>query len=67
MPILTKAMGFCPKTLFEAAQAMKNSKIANDLFGEKFTQHFSNTRLWEWNEYMAAISDWEIKRYLEII
>lgn len=59
--------GKLPANLFEAATAMKNSSIAKELFGETFTQHFAETRLWEWKQFMAQVTDWELKRYFEII
>ena len=56
-----------PTNLFEATQKMKNSKIAVDLFGEEFVNHFIRTREWEWQQYSKAVTNWEIKRYFEII
>ena len=46
---------------------MKNSAIAKELFGEKFVEHFTGTREWEWRQYSKAVTDWELKRYFEII
>jgi glutamine synthetase len=59
--------GHLHSNLYEAATAMQNSAIANELFGEKFVQHFTNTRLWEWRQFSKQVTDWELKRYLEII
>lgn len=59
--------GKIPSNLWEATQAMKDSKIANELFGEGFVDHFVATREWEWREYSKAVTDWEMKRYFEII
>ncbi len=42
--------GVLPKNLWEATQAMKQSSIARDLFGESFTEHFIATREWEWRQ-----------------
>jgi glutamine synthetase len=56
-----------PKTLNEATQIMKHSDVANELFGEKFVEHFTQTREWEWNQHLKAVTDWEYKRYFEII
>ena len=46
---------------------MKNSKIAKQLFGEEFVQHFVQTREWEWRQFGKAVTDWEFQRYFEII
>lgn len=59
--------GTLPTNLFEAASKMKQSKLANELFGEAFVDHFTNTRLWEWRQFSAQVTDWETKRYFEII
>lgn len=56
-----------PNTLHEATVAMKSSTIANELFGEAFTDHFIKTREWEWNQFRQKVTDWELKRYFEII
>ena len=59
--------GRFPKNLLEATVAMRDSKIANELFGEKFVQHFTQTREWEWKQFAKVVTDWELKRYFEII
>jgi glutamine synthetase len=59
--------GRFPKDLNEATVAMRDSKIAKTLFGEKFVEHFTQTREWEWRQYSKVVTDWELKRYLEII
>ena len=59
--------GVLPRTLFEATQAMEKSAVAAELFGEKFVNHFTQTRYWEWNQSLKSVTDWEIKRYFEII
>lgn len=62
-----KQHGVLPKNLWEATQAMKNSDIAKELFGEGFVAHFAATREWEWRQFSKVVTDWELKRYLEII
>ena len=56
-----------PASLFEAAQQLKASKVARDYFGDDFVEHYAATREWEENEYRKHVSDWELKRYFEII
>ena len=53
--------------LGEATAKMKSSDIAKELFGEPFVDHFVYTREWEWQHYSNHVSDWELKRYFEII
>jgi glutamine synthetase len=56
-----------PRTLFEAAGRLKNSKPARELFGDEFVDHYAATREWEEREFRKAITDWEMERYFEII
>jgi glutamine synthetase len=62
-----KSKGVLPGNLWEATQAMKQSSLARELFGECFTDHFVGTREWEWRQFSQVVTDWELKRYLEII
>ncbi len=55
------------KNLYEASAIMSQSKLANELFGDTFVKHFCDTRFWEWQQYQQAVSDWELRRYFEII
>ncbi len=59
--------GTLPSTLEEATAQMKSSEIPKELFGEAFVEHFCSTREWECREYNASVTDWERKRYFEII
>ncbi|MBL7698580.1 MAG: glutamine synthetase [Chitinophagaceae bacterium] len=62
-----RSNGTLPRNLYEATMAMKNSSIAKELFGDRFVEHFTGTREWEWRQYAKAVTDWELKRYFEII
>jgi glutamine synthetase len=61
------ANGILPSTLIEATNQMKGSKLAKELFGSAFVEHFTQTREWEWRQHLKAVTDWEYKRYFEII
>lgn len=56
-----------PETLWQSAQALKNSTMAREYFGDEFVDHFVATREWEVREYRKHISQWELDRYFEII
>jgi len=56
-----------PRTLWDAAQRLKQSPAARDLFGDAFVEHFAASREWEEREYRKHIGDWELQRYFEII
>ena len=56
-----------PRTLWEAAQRFKGSKMARDWFGDAFVDHYAGSREWEEREFRKHITDWEMQRYFEII
>ena len=62
-----KECGKLSANLFDAAIAMQNSDLAKELFGDSFVKHFTATRLWEWKQFSKQVTDWELKRYFEII
>jgi glutamine synthetase len=62
-----KKNGVLATNLYDAAIAMQNSALAKELFGEGFVEHFTQTRLWEHRQYAKHVTDWELKRYFEII
>ncbi len=59
--------GTLPYSLSDATEQMKNSEIARQLFGNDFIDHFAKTREWEWKQFSKQVTDWELKRYMEII
>lgn len=59
--------GTLPGTLWEATKAMKESEVAHTIFGKEFVEHFTMTREWEWRQSLKSVTDWEMKRYFEII
>jgi glutamine synthetase len=59
--------GILPSTLLEATQQMKKSSLPKEIFGSAFIDHFIETREWEWAEHKKAVTDWEYRRYFEII
>ena len=61
------SQGRLPETLGDAVSQMKASPIPKELFGAEFTDHFIRTREWEWRQHLRPVTDWELKRYFEII
>lgn len=59
--------GTLPANLYDATQQMKQSAVAREILGEKFVEHFVQTREWEWRQHLKAVTDWEYRRYFEII
>jgi glutamine synthetase len=56
-----------PRTLIETTRIFRESRIARDWLGDTFVDHFASTREWEWRQWQDAVTDWEMKRYFEII
>ncbi|HEX8258439.1 MAG TPA: hypothetical protein VF589_12485 [Allosphingosinicella sp.] len=56
-----------PSTLWDAAQRLRGSAAARDLFGSEFVDHYASTREWEEREARKAVTDWQLARYFEII
>ncbi len=56
-----------PRTLIETTRTFKQSTIARDWLGDDFVDHFAATREWEWRQWLDGVTDWELKRYFEII
>jgi glutamine synthetase len=56
-----------PRSLWEAAQRLRASEAARQLFGDAFVEHYATTREWEEQEFRRHITDWELARYFEII
>jgi glutamine synthetase len=56
-----------PRSLIETTRIFQRSAIARDWLGDTFVDHFAATREWEWRQWQDAVTDWEMKRYFEII
>jgi glutamine synthetase len=56
-----------PRTLIETTRIFRDSAIARDWLGDTFVEHFAATREWEWRQWLDGVTDWELKRYFEII
>jgi glutamine synthetase len=56
-----------PRTLIETTRIFHASKLAREWFGADFVDHFAATREWEWRQWLDAVTDWELKRYFELV
>ncbi|GIJ90043.1 hypothetical protein Asppvi_008992 [Aspergillus pseudoviridinutans] len=56
------------KTLKEATVAfMRKDSVAREVFGDKFVDHFGGTREHEVHLWEEAVTDWEVRRYIETV
>lgn len=56
-----------PSNLMDATRKLAESKTARTILGDALIEHFVKTREWEWRQFQDAVTDWETKRYFEII
>jgi glutamine synthetase len=56
-----------PRSLLETTRIFRGSATAREWFGDAFVEHFAATREWEYRQWQDAVTDWELKRYFEII
>ena len=55
------------RTLAAATELFEQSEFAREYLGSEFVEHYGATRRWEVSEYDKAVSNWERRRYLELI
>jgi glutamine synthetase len=56
------------KSLKEATQRfMSKDSVAREVFGDEFVDHFGGTREHEIRLWDEAVTDWEVKRYIETV
>lgn len=56
-----------PTSLMEATDRINASIFVRKMLGDRFVDHFAATRRWEINQFAAAVTEWEVARYLEHI
>ncbi|MCW5625362.1 MAG: glutamine synthetase [Burkholderiales bacterium] len=56
-----------PRSLAATTEIFKRSAVARDWLGDDFVDHFAATRDWEYRQWQDGVTDWELKRYFEII
>jgi glutamine synthetase len=54
-----------PKTLRDAIDSLKKSKMLKAALGENVVSHYVHTAEWEQFEYDRRVTDWELKRGFE--
>ncbi|MGE5093832.1 MAG: glutamine synthetase family protein [Betaproteobacteria bacterium] len=56
-----------PRTLIETTRVFHASRLAREWFGDAFVAYFAATREQEWREWLDAVTDWELRRYFDVI
>jgi glutamine synthetase len=55
------------RTLADAIEDFDKSKVARQIFGDDVINHYAQIARWEQNEYNKYVTDWERRRYFELI
>ena len=55
------------RNLAAATDLLEQSELAREYFGSDFVEHYVATRRWEVSEYDKAVTNWDRRRYLELI
>ena len=56
-----------PRSLTAATNLLERSEVAREYLGTDFVDHFVATRRWEVREFEKAVTNWERRRYFELI
>jgi len=59
--------GRIPQTMGDAIQTFAASDVARQYFGEKFVEYYAEFKQAEWNEFCSWVTDWEKRKYLEMV
>ena len=54
-----------PKTLREALERLRKSKVLRAAFGDEIIEHYLHSGQWEQSEYDRRVTDWEVIRGFE--
>ena len=55
------------RNLTTATNLLEQSEVAREYLGADFVEHYVATRRWEVKEYEKAVTNWDRRRYLELI
>lgn len=55
------------RNLTDSTRLFEKSEIAKEYLGPDFVEHFVATRKWEVQEYEKAVTNWDRRRYFELI
>ncbi len=58
-----------PATLGEAVASFRDGAFAAEVFGKDVVAHYAEAGRWEWEQFLApgAVTEWERRRYFEVI
>ena len=62
--VCRKGIESIPATLLDALHELEKDELVMQTLGEHVTGNYIKTKRQEWQEYISAVSEWEIGRYL---
>ena len=63
--IYEKKVREVPKTLNEAINLAKKSKLLTEIFDPYVLEHYIHAAEWEQKDYDTSVNDWQLRRYFE--
>lgn len=65
--LTAKGIGSLPGSLYEAAVALRESVLMQQILGEHMHCNLVGNKLIEWDAYRTHVSEFELKRYLPVL
>lgn len=64
-----EAMGIAnlPENLKDAVKELKKSEVIKEALGAHVTEKFIEAKQKEWDDFRTSVTEWEIKKYLNVI
>ncbi len=56
-----------PHSLWEAIKELKRDKLVQEALGQNIFERYTEAKTKEWDDFRINVTEWEVKRYLEII
>ncbi|HLI36258.1 MAG TPA: glutamine synthetase, partial [Streptosporangiaceae bacterium] len=62
----TDRFELAPRSLEEALDLLERSQVARQMLGDDFVQHYVLMKRFEVEKYRRQVSEWEVRRYIEM-
>jgi glutamine synthetase len=55
-----------PQNLWQALEYTRASEFVKDVLGQHILSTFIRAKESDWNEFGAAVTNWEVKKYMDL-
>ncbi|MCX6154761.1 MAG: type I glutamate--ammonia ligase [Candidatus Kapabacteria bacterium] len=62
-----RGIGTLPGSLADAVKEFNESALIRETLGDEFVDKYVRAKMNEWDDFRISVTDWELKRYLNII